>query len=192
MIICIVGKSGSGKSTITNMLYSIDNSFVIIDGDKVSHDVLKLDDVKNKIKIEFGNVFDNNFNVDRTKLRSIVFNNQEKLKFINELSWKYMEKIIDNIIDNNKDKNIIIDWLLSPLTKYFDYSNLKILIDAPYDIRMARVLIRDNIFSIDFKMRDNASPIIDKEKYDYIINNIDTNKTKRKVRDIYDKSIIHR
>lgn len=192
MIICIVGKSGSGKSTITNILYSIDNSFVIIDGDKVSHDVLKLDDVKNKIKVEFGNVFDNNFNVDRTKLRSIVFNNQEKLKFINELSWKYMEKIIDNIIDNNKDKNIIIDWLLSPLTKYFDYSNLKILIDAPYDIRMARVLIRDNIFSIDFKMRDNASPIIDKEKYDYIINNIDTNKTKRKVRDIYDKSIIHR
>ena len=46
MIICIVGKSGSGKSTITNMLYSIDNSFVIIDGDKVSPDVLKLDDVK--------------------------------------------------------------------------------------------------------------------------------------------------
>ena len=103
-----------------------------------------------------------------------------------------MEKIIDNIIDNNKDKNIIIDWLLSPLTKYFNYSDLKILVDAPYDIRMARVLIRDNISSIDFKMRDNASPIIDKEKYDYIINNIDTNKTKRKVRDIYDKSIIHR
>lgn len=192
MIICIVGKSGSGKSTITNMLYSIDNSFVIIDGDKVSHDVLKIDDVKNKIKIEFGNVFDNNFNIDRQKLRSIVFNNQEKLKFINELSWKYMEKIIDNVIDNNKDKNIIIDWLLSPLTKYFDYSDLKILVDAPYDIRMARVLIRDNISSIDFKMRDNASPIIDKEKYDYIINNIDTNKTKRKVRDIYDKSIIYR
>ena len=192
MIICIVGKSGSGKSTITNMLYSIDNSFVIIDGDKVSHDVLKIDDVKNKIKIEFGNVFDNNFNIDRQKLRSIVFNEPEKLKFINELSWKYMEKIIDNIIDNNKDKNIIIDWLLSPLTKYFNYSNLKILVDAPYDIRMARVLIRDNISSIDFKMRDNASPIIDNEKYDYIINNIDTNKTKRKVRDIYDKSIIYR
>lgn len=56
------------------MLYRIDNSFVIIDGDKVSHDVLKLDDVKNKIKIEFGNVFDNHFNVDRKKLRSIVFN----------------------------------------------------------------------------------------------------------------------
>ncbi len=103
-----------------------------------------------------------------------------------------MEKIIDNIVDNNKDKNIIIDWILSPLTKYFNYSNLKILIDAPYDIRMARVLIRDNISSLDFKMRDNASPIIDKEKYDYIINNIDTNKTKRKVRDIYDKSVIHR
>lgn len=103
-----------------------------------------------------------------------------------------MEKIIDNIIDNNKDKNIIIDWLLSPLTKYFNYSNLKILVDAPYDIRMTRVLIRDNISSIDFKKRDNASPIIDKEKYDYIINNIDTNKTKRKVRDIYDKSIIYR
>lgn len=103
-----------------------------------------------------------------------------------------MEKIIDNIVDNNKDKNIIIDWILSPLTKYFNYSNLKILIDAPYDIRMARVLIRDNISSLDFKMRDNASPIIDKEKYDYIINNIDTNKTNRKVRDIYDKSVIHR
>ena len=145
-----------------------------------------------KIKIEFGNVFDNNFNVDRTKIRSIVFNNQEKLKFINELSWEYMEKIIDNVIDNNKDKNIIIDWILSPLTKYFNYSNLKILIDAPYDIRMARVIIRDNISSIDFKKRDDASPIIDKEKYDYIINNIDTNKTKRKVRDIYDKSIIYR
>ena len=92
MIICIVGKSGSGKSTITNMLYSIDNSFVIIDGDKVSHDVLKINDVKNKIKIEFGNVFDNNFNIDRQKLRSIVFNEPEKLKFINELSWNIWRK----------------------------------------------------------------------------------------------------
>ena len=80
-----------------------------------------------------------------------------------------MEKEIDKIITNNKDKTIILDYLLLPRTKYFNSSNLKILLDIPYEIRKERVMKRDNISKEAFDLRESASINYDEYEFDIII-----------------------
>lgn len=191
MVICIVGKSGSGKSTISNMLEKYSKNIIKLDVDLLSHKTLEIDEVKNEILNKIGNVFDDNFNVDRKLLSKIVFNNHDKLSILNNISWKYMEIMIDNFLEENKDKIVIIDWLLSPLTKYFSSSDLKILVDADYNVRKNRVIKRDNIDDVAFYKRELASIDLSKYKYDYIINN-NYGIKESEVEKIYDKSIIYR
>ncbi len=191
MVICIVGKSGSGKSTISNMLEKYSKNIIKLDVDLLSHKTLEIDEVKNEILNKIGNVFDDNFNVDRKQLSKIVFNNHDKLSILNNISWKYMEIMIDNFLEENKDKIVIIDWLLSPLTKYFSSSDLKILVDADYNVRKNRVIKRDNIDDVAFYKRELASIDLSKYKYDYIINN-NYGIKESEVEKIYDKSIIYR
>lgn len=191
MVICIVGKSGSGKSTISNMLEKYSKNIIKLDVDLLSHKTLEIDEVKNEILNKIGNVFDDNFNVDRKQLSKIVFNNHDKLSILNNISWKYMETMIDNFLEENKDKIVIIDWLLSPLTKYFSSSDLKILVDADYNVRKNRVIKRDNIDDVAFYKRELASIDLSKYKYDYIINN-NYGIKESEVEKIYDKSIIYR
>jgi dephospho-CoA kinase len=191
MVICIVGKSGSGKSTISNMLEKYSKNIIKLDVDLLSHKTLEIDEVKNEILNKIGNVFDDNFNVDRKLLSKIVFNNHDKLSILNNISWKYIEIMIDNFLEENKDKIVIIDWLLSPLTKYFSNSDLKILVDADYNVRKNRVIKRDNIDDALFYKRELASIDLNKYKYDYIINN-NYGIKESEVEKIYDKSIIYR
>ena len=49
-------------------------------------------------------------NVDRKKLGKIVFSNKEEMKKLESITWNYMEKEIDKIILNNKEKVIILDY----------------------------------------------------------------------------------
>ena len=192
MIICIVGKSGSGKSMISRMLKEYSNKIVILDVDKISHKTLEIDEVKEKIKNYIGDVFDSNNNIDRKKLRKIVFNDIDKLNYINDLSWRYMEKIIDSYLNLNKDKIVIIDWLLTTKTKYFKMADFKIFVDSPFEVRIKRAMKRDNITEEEFIRRDLAAPILNKEDFDIIINNNDIDNLEKEVEKIYDKSIIHR
>lgn len=191
MIICIVGKSGSGKSTIAKMIGSYSDDIYVLSGDLISHKTLEIDSVKNEIIEKIGNVLDENKNIDRRKLSRIVFSDKNKLDILNNISWKYMELMIDSYLYDKWDKIVIIDWLLVPLTKYFLKSDLNILVEADYEVRKNRVMKRDNITENEFYRRDSNALNLDLYKYDYIINNNDNIK-ESEVEKIYDKSIVHR
>lgn len=109
MIICIVGKSGSGKSTIAKMIGSYSDDIYVLSGDLISHKTLEIDSVKNEIIEKIGNVLDENKNIDRRKLSRIVFSDKNKLDILNNISWKYMELMIDSYLYDKWDKIVIID-----------------------------------------------------------------------------------
>ena len=165
MIICLCGKSGSGKSTIAKL---IPNS-IHVDIDKIGHKSHSDYIVKQKLINAFGTSILTNNNIDRKKLGKIVFSNKNEMKKLENITWDYMEKEIDKIIFNNKDKIIILDYLLLPKTKYFNSSNLKILLDIPYEIRKERVMKRDNITEEAFNLRESASINYDEFEFDIII-----------------------
>lgn len=169
MVICICGKSGSGKSTIARKLNDLIPNSIHIDIDIIGHKSHLNEDVRQELINTFGNKIITNKNIDRKKLSKIVFSNKDEMKKLEQITWEYMEKEIDNIIDNNKNKIIILDWLLLPKTKYFNNNNFKILVDIPYEIRKERAMKRDNIKEETFDLRDKASIDYDNKSFDYII-----------------------
>lgn len=115
MIIGITGSIGSGKTTIAKLFSK--HHFNRIDADEIAHELLKNSKIKNKIIKEFGNeILDKQKNIDRKKLGSIVFNENDNLKKLNSI----MHHVIINKIKNqiNKIQNKC-------------GNNTKIIIDAP-------------------------------------------------------------
>ena len=114
------------------------------------------------------------------------------MKKLEDITWKYMEQEIDSIINNNKDKIILLDWLLLPRTKFFYQSDIRILVTAPLETRLQRAMTRDDITREKFLEREAAAPQIDETQFEYIINNVNLIETQERVKSLYDKSIIHR
>lgn len=181
MLIGICGKSGSGKSTVSNYLKQNLNA-IHCDIDKIGHYVLTLKHVQDDLIKAFGiEIYDDN-KINRKKLSKIVFNSNDKMAILTEITWKYMEQEIDKIIEQNKNKIIVLDWQLLPKTKYLNLCDLKVLIDIPYEIRKKRTLKRDNITEEAFDLREKASVIYNKDDFDYILNNNDNENIKRLVK----------
>ena len=181
MIICICGKSGSGKSTVAKLIQEERPNSIHIDIDKIGHKSHTDEKVRQELITIFGEVILTNNNIDRKKLGKIVFSNKEAMKKLESITWNYMEQKIDEIINNNKDKIIILDWLLLPKTKYFETSDLRILVDIPYEIRKQRVLKRDNITKEQFELREKNTIEYDKNKFEYILEENNIDKIKKKV-----------
>ena len=171
MIIGICGKSGSGKSTIAKQITSRYKNAVHLDIDKIAHKSHKDEEVKQKIIGTFTEPVLTNNEINRKKLGRIVFASKEKMKLLEEITWEFMEKEIDSFINENKDKIIILDYILLPLTKYFDKCNIKILLNIPYHIRKQRVLSRDDITEEQFDLRDSAAIQYEISDFDIVLEN---------------------
>ena len=196
MVISVVGKSGSGKTTIANIFESLDERIIHIDVDKIAHQVLTYPEVKEKIKKSFSNECVVSDQVQRKVLGQIVFSSSDKMQILTEITWPPMEAIIDQILIDNPDKIIILDWLLLPKTKFFNQSDLRIWVNSSTKERLERVLKRssptENISREYFLKRDSADIDYEEEKYDVVINNTNANNIFEEVKKLYEKSIISR
>ena len=183
MLIGICGKSGSGKSTLANeIIQKYNDKAIHCDIDKIGHLVLNFPKVKDELINYFGTDIITNYKVDRKKLSKLVFSSQLHMSKLTEITLKYMQSEIDNLIDLNKDKIIILDWQLLPNTKYLNKCDLKILLDIPYEVRKERVIKRDNITEEAFELRDNASITYNKNNFDCIITQNNQDEIKRLVK----------
>lgn len=182
MIIGICGKSGSGKSTLANKIIELTKKTVVhLNIDKIGHDVLLIDTVKEELIKSFGSTIIDKDIIDRKKLSKIVFESKIEMGKLTDITWKYMQIEIDKFLNDNKDKIIILDWILLPITKYFNICNLKILLDIPYEVRKSRAIKRDNISESAFDLREKASINYNNEDFDYVLNLIDINVVKKVV-----------
>ena len=93
-----------------------------------------------------------------------------------------MQIEIDKFLIDNKEKIIILDWLLLPISKYFDKCDVKVLLDIPYEVRKERAIKRDNITEEAFDLREKASISFDINKFDYVINDNNNLEIKRLVK----------
>jgi dephospho-CoA kinase len=83
-IIGIAGKIASGKSYVGQTLHQ--KGYEVIDVDKVAHEVLGLDFVKDRVRKIFGDaVFADNGDISRKKLGDLVFSDETMLFTLNQL-----------------------------------------------------------------------------------------------------------
>ena len=192
MLVCIVGKSCSGKTYICELLKNFSPDIVHLNIDNIAHEILTYPSVYTKLPEAFGPSVLNGTTVNRKALGEIVFNSEKEMAKLTDITWPTMEILIDEFIAKNCDKIILLDWQLLLKTKYYKLSDLKILIDAPLELRTAKAILRDNISKEAFLTREKAAYKFNYEDFDYIINNDYSDNVKEKVRKIYDESIVSR
>lgn len=174
MIIGICGKSGSGKSTLAKHIIELTNNRAIhLDIDEVGHDVLRLQDVQEELIKTFGEDVVKDNIVDRKKLGQIVFDSRNEMEKLTSITWKYMQMEIDAFLEQHKDKIVILDWILLPLSKYFNMCDSRVLLDIPYEIRKQRAMKRDNITEEAFDLREKASIDFDESTFDFVLKDND-------------------
>ncbi len=190
MLIGLMGKSGSGKTLIGNWFKELDSRIQVIDVDKIGHKSHTDDTVKERIRRNIGNtVFNEDGSINRKKLSDIVFNDEEKMKALCDATYWYMVKEIDQMLKHAEIT--ILDYALLPKTKYFELCALKILVEADYTSRSARVVARDNISTEKYNQINSNSLDYSNLSFDYIItNNSDLTKLRKVVGEIYEKSIV--
>lgn len=192
MLVGIVGKSGSGKSFIAKSLEEkIDNS-IWIDVDKVGHMSLNDNKIKAALINRFGLSILNDDRIDRKKLSDIVFNSEKELAFLNQLTELYIKDKIAQVINNNPNKIIILDWALLTETRFFELCDIKILVQSSKDLRAERVIKRDNVDISKFEAREKASYSYDNLNFDFVLKNNEQLDIQRMVNKIYEKSYICR
>ena len=170
MIIGICGKSGSGKSTVARAIQNNTPNAVHCDIDKIGHQSLTIKEAKEELVSIFGPSIITDNEIDRKKLSKLVFDSKENMKQLENITWNHMKTLLDEIIEENKDNLLILDWILLPKTDYFDKCDVKILLDVPYETRLERALQRDNITKEAFDLRDKASIEYEKDDFDLVIN----------------------
>lgn len=169
-IICITGKSGSGKTYLANMLAS---KLVaeVVDIDNIAHEVMDSNTIKQKIKTTFGSSVFCGQMLDRKKLGNILFNDKSKLAFVEQMTQSEMENRIDKIIEKTTANYVILEYSLLPLMKYFNSCDYKILVIANENIRKTRVLFRDQISEEYFFAREKNSLTYNEQDYNLVVNN---------------------
>lgn len=176
MIIGICGKSGSGKSYLSEIIAN-NLDMLHLDIDKISHEILEFPETQKFLKNNFSEeIFDNNI-LNRKKLGKIVFNNPEKLKKLNEFCQKQIEKRIDKII-SSENRPIILDYALLDKLKQFSSCDVKILLTETLETRFERVQKRENISKEYFISRDNSLKDFDATSFDYCYTSITENQIK--------------
>lgn len=176
MIIGLTGGIASGKTTVSNFLKA--KGFLILDADKIAKEISEREEIKKEIVISFGEkILDNNSNIDRKKLKKIIFEDKKKLEELNSIIhpevYKFFEKISKEKKLENLEKIIIFDVPLlfeSGIDKLCDKI---LLIWTSRDKRIERIMKRDSIESslaqkiIDSQMSDEEKI----KKADIVIEN---------------------
>ena len=175
MNIGITGSIACGKSTVSN--YLKEKGYTIIDADKLGHIALTSDEVKEKLKKNFGLTILENNEISREKLGKLVFGNDENLKILNSIVHPYIRKIILQLQENHRDERFVfLDIALLFEAGFEDLVEKIIVVHVDEKIQLARLMSRNALskeqamFRIESQMSSN-----DKSKLgDYVINNSNT------------------
>lgn len=191
-IIGITGNSGSGKSKISGFIKDL--GAATIDVDKVAKEAMDSDsECLNNLRSYFGDdIFDAKGNLLRKVLADKAFSTKENVKKLNAITHDVIVASVQQLINEYKSQNIdiiVIDAAIlfeSGIDKLCD----KIIVAVcPFDIKLKRIMARDNISKDQAKQRLNAQTPEEEyiRKSDYVINsNIAINELKEDVCNIVD------
>lgn len=173
-IIGITGSSGSGKSTVANIL-SKQLKAELINADDIAKQMQKTgSEYFNNIVNLFGaEIIKENGSLNRKKIAEIIFQDKNQRDKLDNLTYKYVVKEIENQIKISKAQTIIIDAPLLIESKLNKICNIIIAVISRQEEQIKRICARDNIEENVAKLRIKAQKNNEfyQKNADYIIEN---------------------
>ena len=190
-IIGLTGGIGSGKSKILSVFSTY--GIPCYESDRRAKWLMQKDaELKSKIKSFFGDQIYENDQFNQRKLAKLVFANKYKLEALNSLVHPRVKMDFKSFVSQQDTPYIIKEAAILFETGGEKDCDATILVTAPEKLRLQRVLNREKISSMDIKARIN-NQWSDSRKIplaDYIINNIDWDKTLKKIDEIHQKLLV--
>jgi len=113
-IIGLTGGIGSGKSTVSWFLAEL--GAVIIDADKVGHDLLRNPEIRQELADAFGkHILDSGGYIDRNKLGQVVFDNSRALEQLNQIIHPRIGAVIQGMLADYRQQGVAVVVLEAPL-----------------------------------------------------------------------------
>lgn len=193
-IIGLTGGSGAGKSVVAAEFKKLGAG--IVDADAIYRKLCNENlDMLYEIENEFGDILTNDKKLDRAKLASIVFSDNNKLKRLNEITISYIKKASDENFKDLKNKGVKIALYDAPTLFQTGTNSMcdgVIGIIADRNTRIERIIKRDNISKQAAIARIDAQPDDNFycERCQYIIeNNVSHETLKTQVIELWQKLI---
>ena len=186
ILVGLTGGIGSGKSTVIN--YFKELGITCYQADDEAKKLMNLDKgLIKKIKNSFGDSIYINSKLDRKKLSTIVFTDKQKLELLNSIVHPYVNRHFENYCKGLEDIYIIKEVAIIFEIKTLNKFDKIILVRAPKEDRVKRIINRDKCNRQDAINRIN-NQIADDDKIDqcdFIIDNINLEEISNKVLKIH-------
>ena len=189
-IIGIMGGIGSGKSTVAAEFAKL--GCKVIDADKIAHELLKRDAIKEKIVAFLGlDVVDSKGNINRKKLGEIVFADYDKLTMLNgiihPLVIERVEELIEQYTRQNQIKAVVLDMPLLVEIGWAERCDKLIFVNCEQKIRAERAK-KMGFDKNQLKIRENFQISLDSKVAladNVVENNSDFSAMVRQIADIF-------
>ena len=140
----LTGGIASGKTTVANLFSDL--GIKIIDADEIAHSITsKQGSAYNKIVKHFGeDVIGSDKELDRKKLRTIIFNNSELRKDLEQIIHPEVHSIINKQTFESQEPYQIIVIPLLIETGYQNFVDRVLIIDCSLKTQLTRLMNRDD------------------------------------------------
>ena len=137
----LTGGVAAGKSTATN--FFIEKGIAVVDADTISRNLqLRGEEGYEKIVKKFSDdILDPNNEIDRKKIREIAFSNPENKKWLEDLMHPMIR---DEVVKQLEAVESVWAIYSAPLWSNKNVFNRTLVIDAPKDVQLQRIIVRDN------------------------------------------------
>ncbi len=161
MVIGVTGGIGTGKSLFSGFLEEM--GATVISADDIVYQLYQNDDIlKNKLAECFGNEVIKDSRVDRQRLSSIVFGDQQALSKLNRLVHKRVgEEMRKRIKENPYKKILVLDVPIPVKEDFTDLCDMVVTISSPLKDRIERVVQRSGMTEAQIRERIDAQPSAD-------------------------------
>jgi dephospho-CoA kinase len=177
-IIGILGGISSGKSTVSRVL--LEMGCGVVDADKIAKDLLFDEEVKQEIKVAFGDsIFDSGGNIDKPKLAEAVFDDPSAVSKINSIIhprvMRKTEGLIEQFQADEGIKAVVLDIPLLMEVGWEKRCDKLIFVACDEQVRLERAAKKGKFDEKLLKKREKFQISLDKKRKisHYIVNNND-------------------
>jgi len=186
MIVGLTGGIGSGKSTVAKMFVEL--GIPVYDSDMEAKELMVCSsEVKNAITELLGEEAYDNQGLNRPYIADKVFKDPELLEKLNAIVHPAVRKHFSDWVERQESPYVIQETALIFENDAQDKYDYTILVTAPVETRIQRVIDRDNVEgqAVVDRMKNQLD---DEQKVDlanFSLKNLELNKTRRKVKELH-------